>query len=364
MSCCCEYVDKKICKSMKDPLEEKYEDIFLPLEDDQKEIIDTGGIDLILIENASGIFSNIKDNTRIFEDTLKKIFEDNKIDPGKIFSESKEFPYVMKPESFEKYKKNQKDKYHKYNKKQKKTKDYDKLIAKYKEEVGREKNFILHFAVLLGDLGAHYGTVIKKDRDVMVFDSMQRNGESFYTSFFAQVARDVFGIEPEIVSSSFSLQITGGFPEPSENKEEHFRNMRDMDSQNHFCYFWSIWYIHLFLTKGRNGIIETFHELEERKIHPLIVIKKYIWSCLFHVYPDTRGVFEDTFKLSKKDITYLLGFFVRYFRSVYDDLGTGVFQRYRIIDCDIDQFRNASSIDYCLEYSLKETPYIVDEDCL
>jgi hypothetical protein len=102
---------------------------------------------------------------------------------------------------------------------------------------------------------------IAKNR-TMVFDSMQAGTDgSFYTPFFQRLAVDIFGGTTEIPECPFrtlSLQLTGGFGQhwplalesvkprslASSADKKYKLSMQSTESQNHFCYMWSIWYIH------------------------------------------------------------------------------------------------------------------------
>lgn len=78
------------------------------------------------------------------------------------------------------------------------------------------------------------------------------------------------------------------------NEAKHtFSNIYEQstESQNHFCYFWSIWILHLRLENiNINKVIEY---ISSDKIDPLIVIKRYIYS-VFHVPIGPKG---STFRL-------------------------------------------------------------------
>ena len=145
---------------------------------------------------------------------------------------------------------------------------------------------IIHIADIISEASGHYAVLIVEDGKVILFDSMQRKnekgfsggGSSFYTAFFAQVAMDVLGVGldditcPEIPSCDEKcLQITGGFIEYDDlaqtlgrepTEAEKYVYMQNADSQNHFCYFWAIWYTHMYIKHGKDFLEEFIEKIE------------------------------------------------------------------------------------------------------
>lgn len=118
--------------------------------------------------------------------------------------------------------------------------------------------------------------------------------------FFTKLARDIFGINDIVFDSRFdertSLQLTGGFssnpplmlllndsPVLTEEEKESIM-LQSTESQNHFCYMWSIWSLHLRMIGQDPYNIAQF--IYGYRIDPLTVIKRYIWS-LFN-YKDLK----------------------------------------------------------------------------
>lgn len=155
------------------------------------------------------------------------------------------------------------------------------------------------FGLMVDDDGSgHYGSFFlrKGENRVYIFDSMQDSPQgSAYTVFFAQLARDVFAINDVVFDSRFgprtSLQLTGGFSanpplmlrserqfgDPVLNKEQiEMIKLQCTESQNHFCYMWSIWSLHLRMLN--KDPYEIALKILERNVDPLTVIKRYIWG--------------------------------------------------------------------------------------
>jgi hypothetical protein len=122
-----------------------------------------------------------------------------------------------------------------------------------------------------------------------------------YTVYFIQLLEDIFpGTKPatgECIKNEVSPQYTGGFPEnpPYTLEAEEKRRKREREdllqenvindlkvqsteSQNHFCYMWAIFWVHLKVVgPSLSTILPIFKNYD-----PLIFIKRYIWS-LTHI---------------------------------------------------------------------------------
>ena len=156
------------------------------------------------------------------------------------------------------------------------------------------------------DAVGHYCAIFYsiKNKKAQVFDSMQASASrSDFTPFFVYLAGRIFpnaSIEvPECFTTKLSLQPTGGFSfhEPlafkllnktsfAKTQIDEINGLRLMstESQNHFCYMWSTWYLH-HLMMGLK-IEDTLKEIEESHTDPLLVIKRYAWGILVH--PEMR----------------------------------------------------------------------------
>ena len=95
----------------------------------------------------------------------------------------------------------------------------------------------------------------------------------------------------ESAYSTYILQATGGFEsytspilysidKPGKKKFLKELNIQHVDSQNHFCYIWSIWFIQIYLRGGEQLYLDISNKLKIHKIIPLVVIKKYILSFI------------------------------------------------------------------------------------
>jgi hypothetical protein len=242
-----------------------------------------------------------------------------------------------------------------------------KMFSKHKF-----KFVVAVFAIDLGDDTGHYGSIIvdTKTRVITIFDSMQSDPYgSVYSEHFAKIAWHVFNygmniadyvrIEPAIQHPLLSLEFTGGFSE-NEPAEFLFSNLADhlkpiikvqhTDSQNHFCYMWSIWYIDLVLHGKILADVLPVRPVDDggginharvQEIHaefiPIIVIKKYIW-CILHrakINKIMLQVFSDPFDLA---------FFNNHFMTIWWNPVFDVpeFHRYRI---DFRMIKNVKAFD-------------------
>jgi len=371
---CCDIVYSKICdtdqeKKMNTPLEEIFPEIFKPLDEDQNLLIQIGALPLVLVENASEIISKIKDTEGFIEQVIDFIITDNK--SNYAFIGSVTFPYVLKEKTVTDAggKPIAGDKRDDYGKNKKRDKLYDTQIAKLKKKLKRKKKQILHIAADLGNIGGHYGVAIRNGKNLVVFDSMQMDGWSWYSAFFSQVAYDVFNITPKILSSpknGHCPQPTGGFIQPrSEYKsdEDYLYHLQSTESQNHFCYMWAVWYFHVFVVGGEDRVNKIFEELEKDGIDPLIVIKKYIWSIIHSFFPSETQlklflteVLSDKKELTGEHIDFLIKFFLMNFRYVWNESPSGKFHLNTVIDCDLSEVRTFTDINMCLKYSISKGP--------
>lgn len=282
------------------PLEVSHPDEFGELDNDQKELIlQYEALDLVLIENASELFRVSLQKEEVFENILKSIVDAQKKKNIK-YLESETFPFYVSDKMKNLYKKEKEA-----SSSEKMRKKYLSLVNKYKKKINRKQEYVSIIAVDLGSSGGHYAAFYYSNDKVTLFDSMQtsvsenlRNlysqsvkSASQYTHYFFQLASDIFPeaqIEiPDCIKKEVSLQYTGGFLEDlpyflenSDIDESTKRRLilQTTESQNHFCYLWSIWWIHMqVLGIDFSDVLKLFETTD-----PLIVIKKYGW-CVVHI---------------------------------------------------------------------------------
>lgn len=372
---CCKILNKKCNEEIRTklqlPLEIVYPDIFGDLDGEQLDLAGSGSLPVVVLENASELVSQMKNIHGFIEQIVKYIIQDNKSDY--VFMGSYTLPYVLKDTWINTYTAPDAEKYGEGNL----TTEYEQIINSIKSENKNIPNkAMLHIGAEIGEVG-HYGVIIKNGNDIIIFDSMQSNLLSSYTGFFSQITEDVFGIKGKTLSSPSSdetcPQLTGGFVSPrekKESKESYSRRLQDLDSQNHFCYMWSIWYFHVFVTQGKQGLENLFEDIHKNCIPPLVVIKRYIWSILNSLYPTNKAlndlikeVIEQNHerKITPSAVTFITYYFLMNFRYVWDDLGSGKFNLYSVIECDLSKVRKLDNMNKCLEYSLEKVPYVLDK---
>lgn len=369
---CCKIIykkcDKKILEKLQTPLELTFPDIFGSFDKEQEMLIKAGAAPVILVENASEFVSQMKNVHGFIEQIVQYILDDNK--KKYVFLGSHTFPAVVKEKWLQKWPSTDSDGI--YGRNIELTQRYDEIIRNIKP--GKmSKQAILHMAINLGDIG-HYGVAIKNDKKLIVFDSMQKDGFSDYTAMFVQIANDVFGIQPQVLMDPTRYtcpQPTGGFvnENPSESEEDYLIRLQDLDSQNHFCYLWAIWYFHIFVVQGEEGIASIFKTLHDKSIPPLAVMKRYIWSVLHSFYPDDKTLTSlitevvstaHDREIDAKTADFLTRFFMLNFRYIWDDFGSKNFSLYSIIECDLAKFRGMTNINDCLTYSLESFDYVLE----
>lgn len=374
---CCKIVydkcTKEILQKLQTPLENLYPQIFGDIDTEQRLLIKNGSSPVVILENASEFVSQMKNIPGFIEQIIKFIIDDNKSDFK--FLGSHAFPLVVKDEFLDTIGiKNIDELYNKNNDKQSLSYKYDELLKIVKPKV-MPKKAVLHIALdMRGDVG-HYGIAIKNDDKVLVFDSMQCDGRSGYTGVFSQIIKDVFGIVPKVKLNPTCKncpQITGGFVSPQENDEklkDYLYRLQNMDSQNHFCYLWAIWYFHIYIKYGHKKLETIFEEIYKKSIPPLCVIKRYIWSIIHSFYPNDKkliNLFKEIVsiaqdkKIDKNTAIFLFKYFILNFRYIWYDLNKGQFNLYAIIECDLQKFRSMHNINECLSYSIEKFEFIVD----
>lgn len=289
------------------------------LDHEQIEILKAGHIGLIYVEEASDLIGRLKDVIITDADFLKDIL-------SSIVSTSSEkydilgittFPFVFDAKYEYLGVQNQ------MTKDLEKNKEYKSEILRYRKKLKQMKNCVFLFAVDLDTAGGHYCVAIRKDDTIHLFDSMQKvehKKRSEYTKFFEETVSKIFSETPIPEDVPVNLQPTGGFVD----EKAPMSKKVDADSQNHFCYMWAMWFLHVFLyyDGNRDKIQEVFLK-SSSKIDPtraLTVIKKYIWSIIDTVYGKEKllDIIEQYFHLNKKQSKQIYDFYEHYFRFVYD----------------------------------------------
>lgn len=362
--------NKKLEEQLWLPLELTFPDIYGEFDDEQKELINLGASPLILVENASEMVSQMKNIPGFIEQIINLIIADNKSDY--VFLGVETFPVVIKEKWLKKFPDT--DKTMIYGENEELTEKYEQLLNAIRPSK-LPKNAVLQIGADLGDAG-HYGILIKHGANTLVFDSMQYAGHSAYTALFAQIAEDLFGggitVLPEPANRDACPQPTGGFinKDAFQDEKAYQYALQDTDSQNHFCYVWAIWYFHIFVKYGTLGVINIFSSMQQQCQNPLVVIKRYIWAIINSFYPDAKilnKLINEVVsasrgkKVSLKASDFITRFFMMHFRYIWDDLKTGKFQLFSVIDCNLTKVRNMNNIDKCLSYALEPVPYVLDK---
>ena len=213
--------------------------------------------------------------------------------------------------------------------------------------------------------GGHYGGILcdVAKKKVFVFDSMSGQYEDdYYNSgterLFLAMAKKIFNypktkkllggkLEFENVYVDYILQPTGGFEDiisPSiekyslDAKLQRLLNIQHTDSQNHFCYIWSIWFCHLYLSGGGIESFETvLNDALAKKLIPLVIIKKYILG-----------------------FTHLLGkidnanFFYYHFPRLWSNHLYPTKIKFNVFKFS---YKNAKSVESALQYSIDMSKY-------
>ena len=271
------------------PLECQDPDKFGYFDDEQKSMIRNDALDLVLIENASELVRQVMMEPGIIEKVLTLLSQTYE---GCAVLPSETFPLRARIEEKKDMNTGTEKEY------EQKVNNMKKILKK----IPKNANCVSAiFGLRVSDKNesGHYGSFIfyKSLLIVYVFDSMQAtNDGSEYTHFFMNLARDIFGddcihdYDPHFNIYN-SLQLTGGFSfntplmldveeynEPmilNEVEEDKIR-IQSTESQNHFCYMWGIWSIHLRMT-GRDPY-DVAVKIQNLHVDPLIVIKRYIWA--------------------------------------------------------------------------------------
>lgn len=248
-------------------------------DDEQRGIMKcTGALDMILIENASEIFRQIMMGPGVIEDIMNKLFGDK----CQVLESATFDFWSADPRDIPREESNAQMRTYKATMPRSNRKRYQAIIV----------------GASMGYYGGHYASFLydTRTKDVSVFDSM--NPHSAYATFFADAANILFNpkrvLFPEDMTMAQSVQLTGGFPEnpplaafdASRSGEWGLLPVSwkraiaalSTESQNHFCYMWSIWSLHHRVTK--RSIMDSIVRMELGGTDPLVGIKKYIWAML------------------------------------------------------------------------------------
>lgn len=311
------------------------------LDDGQKDLIRTGALDVVLIENAAELIRRVMMRGNNIEKILTAVSKTK----GCIMIPAQTFPEWMDVrlglESVEGQNKYQ----NKYNLRVMQTKT---IVEQLKKNHKYGCLFSIFALDLGGGAGGHWGGFYYdiQSHKLEIFDSMQVDEEgSFYTSFFRQLGTHIFGVAFKDInfSSDFSfetsLQRTGGFLDDDASITES----QSTESQNHFCYMWSIWFIHHKI--AGIDIFDSAEEIFKNHVDPLVVIKRYMWA-LIHLDLDGEVLVD---QIPRKYRT----FFDRNFLAIWTNdpersfESEGKFNRYRIPE------PIAKTVDECLTESLR-----------
>jgi hypothetical protein len=272
--------------------------------------------DHILIEDASEIFRQVLLTENVIETILQNII-DQSGNNNVNYIHSETFPFYISPEIRSNYTEESN-----YNSSKPMKTKYDKLLNIYQKKIydkikkNPRMSIITILGVDLGYSGGHFASFYYNNGEVYIFDSMQRiegsyseniKSAGYYTPYFEQLAKDIFVganvMVPNCISSELTVQYTGGFPQnlpykviisklPKKNKE--LISLQSTENQNHFCYLWSIWWLHLKIT-GYN-----FEQIlnNSKNLDPLIIIKRYGWCLvknlrLFDYVEESNKLYEN-----------------------------------------------------------------------
>ena len=245
------------------PLDYLYPEVFGAIDKEEKDLIcKLGALDLVLIENASDVATKTIQGKGNIEYILKNIVHSYKT--GYVHLPSETFPLYLTQENKKKYFEDDfiDAEFDKEN--------YFKLVKNYRKaiEKSKSKKIVTVVGLDLGEEGGHYASFHYDKNVLSIFDSMQveninenKNFKSIgdYTPYFIQLAGDLFPdakvVVPDCIKSELSTQFTGGFgghipfalsqAKGLTERKQRLISIQATESQNHFCYMWAIWWIHL-----------------------------------------------------------------------------------------------------------------------
>lgn len=175
--------------------------------------------------------------------------------------------------------------------------DYKKAVSTFKKQLSATESKLVYTLICASEVdekgvengGSHYASVIiyKRKNIAELHDSMQAQ-TSPYTSAFSTflIKAGLDPHTPQCIIEDLVPQYTGGFVtgvpywlDSCDPKYQTDLRVQSTDSQNHFCYVWSIWYIHLILLGYDFPTIIKVVQF----LNPLIIIKRYIWYLLIYI---------------------------------------------------------------------------------
>jgi len=271
---------------------------FDSLDEMQKDMIcKYNALDLVLLENANELFRMYMQegiNNKKIEELLKLI---GKEDSNSIFLPSNSFEIIQNKKGVWLFKNTEDNK--------KEFVNYILECNKKVKSVNKKTKIYTIMGLDLGEGGHYCGMVCDiEEENIQVFDSMTGYYNGEYTlsgihKLFMLMAKKLFigegvytglralkkyKLKVNEVSPEYILQPTGGFEEFTAPILEGLKNkkllkiinIQHTESQNHFCYIWSIWFIHIYIIGKLDLFNEYVSKIESEGMLPLVVIKKYI----------------------------------------------------------------------------------------
>ena len=303
------------------PLELKYPET--PFDENQEILLKSEALDLVLIENASQLFLNWVLDKKHLENILLCISRNNK----------NIHPFPSHTFTMENYK-NEIKLY--FEKRKPFIRFTDTNITKV----------IAIYAIDLKTDGGHYNAFIydKNTKELIIFDPM---GDSAYWRIFSDIGKKIINTT-KIKRADFCPQPTGGFHGniPLEAKEYKLSEeekklfaIQHVNSQDHFCMMWSIWFIHIVLYE--KNYIKLLNEVTENGLKALVTIKIYINELMKLCF--NQGVNVVKINLLNNN------FWNAHFHSIWHSKDTyNNFKRYDIVVKD-------NTLIYNAKYELKES---------
>lgn len=286
---------------------------FDPWDEEECKLISEGAYELVLIEEATELFRRAIFDHDLIVPLLRKISRGKQVD-------------ILPPEIFPPHEQ---------------SKEFENAVTTYKKKIiNFQRPLRIAVLALQGDGFEHFAAFFFKQGQVKVFDAMQQYDKSIkkftshYSSFFKNLAKRIFdtnNVEIEQcfdLPQQFSLQLTGGTTSIQDSI-----SLQSTESQNHFCYLWAIWYLHLQLLE--KDFTTILIHIAENNIDPLVVIKRYGYTLL-----------QATNLMNKIPKKYR-NFFHHHFPTIWSNGKQSKlnFKREAI------GYRKVGSMDECLSYS-------------
>lgn len=322
-----------------------------------KFICEQNALDLVLVENANELFREFMqepEGNKNIELLLSLIC---KTRPGTIYLDSEtfdieqidEYDWIIKKDY---YTQNQLKKYLRKNR---------NIIKKEK----KKNNFIATIIGLNLGEGGHYGALLYDIHQdiVIVMDSMQLGENSGLTENFNELAKLIFSEDDKLKvhnpDISYFLQPTGGFEkimvpiiEDSGMSKRDMKkiNYQHIESQNHFCYIWACWMIHLYISgykldEDTNKSEAIVNILNKNNMIPFILLKRYILGFIPILEKLT------TIKLNERD------FFYKHFNRIWSNHKNELELDFKLYSFNYE--KNLQNIDDALKISLDN--YVLTE---